>query len=160
MPAHGSIIFSADILAITPGVGLDKAYTQIIEEVDIEPGVSHNYAIRYTRSPDDGADKVEYLIDGKVVAKVHKAGIPLDVQRPDKYADIIYPSVGSGEILKDKMNTMILAHGIFSLLDEFPFQHPDRPDLSVSIPVSERIWGQGVRATFDNSKVTTETKNE
>ena len=66
--------------------------------------------------------------------------------------------MGPGEILKDDVNTLFMAHGLFSLLDAFPFQHPDAPELSVSIPVSERIFGQGAIADFDDFIVTTVTK--
>jgi hypothetical protein len=47
-----------------------------------------------------------------------------------------------------------IGHGLFSLLDAFPFQHPDAPELSVSIPISERLFGQGAGASFDDFVVT------
>jgi hypothetical protein len=50
--------------------------------------------------------------------------------------------------------------GLFSLLDAFPFQHPEAPDLSVSIPVGDasgrgaagraRLFGQGAAGSFGN----------
>ncbi len=43
-------------------------------------------------------------------------------------------------------------------LDAFPYQHPESPELSVSIPTSERIFGQGARGEFDNFVVTIEDK--
>ena len=68
-----------------------------------------------------------------------------------------------GEDLKDKLDSFAIGHGTFSLLDAFPYQwcepgFPAACALSVSIPVSERLFGQGVRAHFDNFVVTTETK--
>jgi len=147
-------------LAADPTATIDNIYTQVVKEVDIAPGSVHNYAIRYSRPLGDGADKIEFLLDGDVVGKVKKAGLPLDIQNPNKYDDIIYPSVpwATGEVLKDRMYTFQIAHGAFSLLDAFPFQHPDAPELSVSIPVENRIFGQGVTANFDNFQVVIETK--
>jgi hypothetical protein len=52
-----------------------------------------------------------------------------------------------------------IGHGLFSLLDAFPFQHPDAPELSVSVPLSERIWGQGAEATFDDFTVTVDDRS-
>jgi hypothetical protein len=44
-------------------VGIDKRYTQIIDEVPIAPGVPHNVAIRFTR--DRQRSLVEYFLDGE-----------------------------------------------------------------------------------------------
>ncbi len=130
-------------------VGRDKMYTQIIDEVKIDRG-PHTVAIQYSRQGNKSF--VEYFLDGKRVSKVQNVGVPLDVQGV-KYTGI-YPSMGPGEILKDQVNSVAMAHGLFSLIDAFPFQHPDAPELSVSIPVEHRIFGQGARATFDDFKVT------
>ena len=135
-------------------VGIDKMYTQIIDEVPIAPGVSHTAAIRYSRDPH--GSRVEYLLDGRRVSKVERIGIPLDA-RGVKYSGI-YPSLGPGELLRDNINSVVIAHGLFSLLDAFPFQHPDAPALSVSVPMTERLFGQGVRATFANVVVTIEDR--
>jgi hypothetical protein len=86
------------------------------------------------------------------VARVENVGIPLDVQRA-RYTGT-YPSLGPGEQLGDLIESVTIGHGLFSLLDAFPFHHPDAPERSVSIPLSERIWGQGVAATFDDFTVT------
>ncbi len=51
------------------------------------------------------------------------------------------------------MGPVAIGHGLFSLLDAFPFQHPESPELAVSIPVANRIFGQGARASFDNVRV-------
>ncbi|MEJ2309744.1 MAG: DUF6081 family protein [Gammaproteobacteria bacterium] len=131
--------------------GIDEIYTQVIDEFDISPG-PHNYAIRYIKK--NPFDEVEFLIDGKVVASYKNIGIPLDKLGVDF---ITYPSLGDGELLKDQLQSFSIAHGVFSLLDAFPFQHPDAPEYAVSIPISNRIFGQGVEATFDNFKVTTKT---
>jgi hypothetical protein len=135
-------------------VGIDKMYTQIIDEVPIAPGVSHTAAIRYSRDPH--GSRVEYLLDGRRVSKVERVGIPLDAQRV-KYSGI-YPSLGPGELLRDKINSVVIAHGLFSLLDAFPFQHPDAPALSVSVPLQERLFGQGAKARFAHVVVTIENK--
>ena len=55
------------------------------------------------------------------------------------------------------VNSFSIGHGLFSLLDAFPFQHPDRPDLAVSIPLDNRVFGLGARASFD--RFTVETVN-
>ncbi len=134
-------------------VGRGKMYTQIIEEVPITAG-QHRYAITYTR--DEDGSRVEYFLDGKRVSKVKNVGVPLDVQGM-KYSGI-YPSLGPGELLKDKINSVAIAHGLISLMDAFPFQHPEAPELSVSVPLSERLFGQGARASYDNFIVTIEER--
>ena len=138
----------------SPNAGTrDTMYTQIIEEFPISPG-PHTVAITYTREP--GQSFVEFFLDGRRVSKVGKVGIPLDIQNRSYTG--IYPSMGPGEILKDDVNALVIGHGLFSLLDAFPFQHPDAPEFSVSIPLSERIFGQGAIADFDDFVVTTVTK--
>jgi hypothetical protein len=136
--------------------GLDKAYTQIIKEVAVTPGKTHKVSIRYTRGPSESF--VEYFLDGDLFARVDNVGIPVDKQGVaySGYA----PSLGSGELLKDRLNSFVIGHGLFSLLDAFPFQHADRPDLSVSIPVSQRIFGQGAIGTWDKFKVTTKDRSK
>jgi hypothetical protein len=130
--------------------GRDKMYTQIIDEVQIKPG-PHTVAITYTREPNKAV--VEFFLDGKLISRVENIGIPLDKQGV-KYTGI-YPSLGNGEDLKDQINHLTMAHGLFSLLDAFPFQHEGAPELSVSIPIANRIFGQGAKAKFDNFVVTT-----
>ncbi len=131
-------------------VGLERAYTQIIDEFPVGPG-PHKVAIRYTR---DGASaKVEFLLNGKVVSTVNNVGVPLDKQG-QAYTGV-YPSYGPGEPLVNQINSFAIGHGLFSLLDAFPFQHPQRPDLAVSIPLANRLFGQGARASFDRFVVET-----
>jgi hypothetical protein len=134
-----------------PGTPLELAYTQIIKEAPIKPGKKHRVAIRYTRAPD--VSRVEYFLDGKLFAVVDDVGIPLDVQGVPftGYA----PAVGHGEQLKDRLDSFVIGHGLFSLLDAFPYQHPEAPELSVSIPLSERLFGQGAIGTWDKFRVTT-----
>ena len=141
-------------------VDLNKAYTQIVKEADVGPG-PHKVAIRYTRL-DDATSFVEFFLNDKRFARVDKVGIPLDKQG-QAYTGI-YPSVGAtygvtapapGEVLASQINSFSIGHGLFSLLDAFPFQHPQRPDLSVNIPVSERLFGQGAKGTFDRFVVET-----
>ncbi len=133
-------------------VSTAKMYTQITREVPIAAGVPHTVAIRYSR--DRRRSRVEYLLDGKVVFKVESVGIPLDKQGVP-YSGT-YPSLGPGELLRDKIDSVVIAHGLFSLLDAFPFQHPDAPALNVSVPMSERLFGQGAKARFANVVVTIE----
>jgi hypothetical protein len=128
-------------------------YTQIVEELPITPG-PHTYAITYTREP--GQSFVEFFLDGRRVGKVGKIGVPLDVQ--NKHYTGIYPSMGPGEILKDEINSLTMAHGLISLVDPFPFQHPSAPELHVSVPLEERLFGQGALGEFDDFVVTTRTK--
>lgn len=132
-------------------VGLDKAYTQIVRVAPIQPGGKHLVSIRYSRGP--GLSRVEYLLDDAPFAAVDHVGVPLDVQGVPYTG--IYPSYGPGEELGGSLDSFVIGHGLFSLLDAFPFQHPDRPDLSVSIPMSERLFGQGATGTFKNFKVMT-----
>jgi hypothetical protein len=66
--------------------------------------------------------------------------------------------IGGGEELKDRLDSFVIGHGLFSLLDAFPYQHQEAPELSVSIPMSERLFGQGAIGTWANFKVTTTTK--
>ncbi len=142
--------------ATDPGyVGRDKMYTQIIDEVSIGPG-PHKVAIKFTRKGDKGT--VSYYLDGRLISKVRNVGVPLDVQGK-KYSGI-YPSLGAGEPLAPKISGFAIGHGLFSLLDAFPFQHPDAPELAVSIPVENRLFGQGARASFDNFRVETQWDDE
>lgn len=134
-------------------VGRDKMYTQIIEEVPLSPGM-HRFAITYTR--EKNMSFVEYFLDNKRVSKVQSVGVPLDVQGRDYTG--IYPSLGQGEVLKDKITSLTMAHGLISLMDAFPFQHPEAPELSVSVPLNERLFGQGARASYDNFIVTIEER--
>ncbi len=134
-----------------PGyVGLDKAYTQIVAEIPSSPG-AHSVSVRFSRT--NGKGTAEYVFDGRTVATVQHVGVPLDVQGVPFTR--IYPSLGAGEELGGQINSLAIGHGLFSLLDAFPFQHPERPDLAVSIPVANRLFGQGASATFDDFKVKT-----
>jgi Family of unknown function (DUF6081) len=145
--------------------GPNEMYTQIIKQVSVSPG-KHHVAIRYTRTPTTSF--VEYLLDGKIVSKVGRIGVPLDVQGVGYTG--ISPSIpgATGEDLRGKINSFSIGHGTFTLLDAFPYQwgwfdicpgtspiEQAACDRSVSIPVSERLFGQGVRAHFDNFTVTT-----
>ena len=136
------------------GGTIDTMYTQIVKEVPIGPG-PHQVEITFFRDP--GKSYVDFVLDGKRVARVEKVGVPLDRQNR-KYTGI-YPSLGAGEELRDQIHFVTIGHGLFSLLDAFPFQHPDAPGLSVSIPISERIFGQGAGATFDDFVVTIDDRN-
>jgi hypothetical protein len=137
-------------------VGVDKMYTQVIREVPVRSDVWHHVDIALTRH--DGDAWVDYLLDHEPIAHVANIGIPLDEQGASFTG--IYPSLGSGERLADKLDSVRFGHGLFSLLDAFPFQHLGAPELSVSIPAltpptpgaagRARLYGQGASGSFDN----------
>ena len=123
-------------------------YTQFIEEVPVSPGVAHRMAITFARQP-NGESSVTYRLDGKKVATVRNVGIPLDKQ--DGKLTGTYPSLGPGEHVGSQINSLTLAHGLFSVVDPFPFQHPEAPELAVNIDPAQRIFGQGASGTWDAS---------
>jgi Family of unknown function (DUF6081) len=137
-------------------VGIDKMYTQIILEASIRPAVWHHVDIALTRH--DGNAWVDYFLDHEPIAHVANIGIPLDKQGVSFTG--IYPSLGPGEPLAEQLDSVRFGHGLFSLLDAFPFQHPGAPELSVSIPAPTRpapnaagrtrLYGQGASGGFDN----------
>ncbi len=138
-------------------VGRDKMYTQIADEVPFSTG-AHNVSITYSAKQ----NAVEYRLDGKLVTRIDDVGVPLDRQHV-KFTGI-YPSLGPGESLAGQIHSFSIGHGLFSLLDAFPFQHPEVPELSVSIPVGSgnpadagraRLFGQGADGAWDNFVVTT-----
>ncbi len=143
----------SSVTGSTLPAGRNEMYTQVIREVPIKPG-PHTVAITYTRRM-NGAS-VAFYLDGKLISTVKNIGVPLDAQH-HKFTGT-YPSLGPGALLADQINSFTIGHGLFSLLDAFPFQHPDVPELSVSIPVANRIFGQGVVASFDSFQVTTDEK--
>ncbi len=131
-------------------VGLGKMYTQIIKEAPTAAGQPHLVAIRLSRSAT--GSNVQYFLDGQLFAQVNNVGIPLDVQQVPFTGT--YPSLGAGEALASQLSSFVIGHGLFSLLDAFPFQHPDAPSLSVSVPQSERLFGQGAIGNFQQFTVT------
>lgn len=143
-----SAVTNPAILPSDPGyVGIDKMYTQIIDVVEIGSG-PQDVSITYSNQ-----DGVSYYLNGALISHVTNVGIPLDKQGVP-YSGI-YPSYGPGESLLGSISSFSIGAGLFSLLDAFPFQFGDRPDLAVSIPVENRAFGQGVIASFDNFAVTT-----
>src|SRR3954454_19797168 len=109
-------------------------YTQIIKNVPVAAGVPHHVGITYTSTGGDEAN-VLYTLDGKEFAKVEHVGVPLDKQPGAKYTGT-YPSLGPGERLGEQINALSIGHGLFSLIDAFPYQHDsDAAELDVSIPV-------------------------
>jgi hypothetical protein len=142
-------------------VGIHKMYTQIIQEVPVTPDVWHHVDIALTRR--DGDAWVDYLLDHEPVAHVENVGIPLDRQGVEFTGT--YPSLGPGEKLGDHLDSVRFGHGLFSLVDAFPFQHPGAPELSVSIPAltppspslagMTRLYGQGASGAFDNFRTLT-----
>ncbi len=140
--------------ALSPGdpgyVGSDKAYTQIVDVMNVGSG-PHDVSITYNHQ--GGLASVDYYVDGILLSHVNNIGIPLDKQGVPFYGT--YPSNGPGELLANDIQSFSIGAGLFSLLDAFPFQLADRPDLAVSIPVANRAFGEGVIASFDDFKVTT-----
>ncbi len=155
-----------------------QGYTQIVAEIPIKAGKVNKYAIRYSRKPGSQSDLVEWLINDKVVASHKNVGVPLDDQDPKYYEKnpITDPSspAGEGEILKPRLNKMRVAHGLFSLLDVWPYGEPQAGGEGVTIApgsptegiktdpatgkpyVDTRIWGQGAQGYHDNFRVTIE----
>jgi uncharacterized protein DUF6081 len=137
-------------------VGIDKMYTQIVREVPVNPDVWHHVDIALTRH--NGSAWADYFLDHQPIAHVAEVGIPLDKQGASFTGT--YPSAGSGERVAGRLDSVRFGHGLFSVLDAFPFQHPEAPGLSVSIPVGSpsargaagrvRLFGQGAIASFDN----------
>lgn len=124
-----------------PSVAPAHAFTQIVAEFEVDPGSSHMYEIRYKRRA-DGGDEAHWLLDSEPQATFGELGIPLDAPaRHDRRAIGVYPSRGSGEPLAGKLTSFSVAHGLFSLVGEFPFTE-------ISIPATERIFGQGIEASF------------
>lgn len=148
-------------------VGPDLMYTQIIRTVPLKPGVPHNVAIAFSQSAAAGRANVTYLLDGLPVASVNHVGIPLDKQGMPFSGT--YASLGNGEELAGQIHSFSIGHGLFSLLDAFPFQYGCTPPsatgpgtcvgptagLSVSLPPSERAFGQGAIGTFAHFRVLT-----
>lgn len=139
--------------------GLDRAYTQFLPAVNLKLGRPHRFSIRYTRGR-GRRDEAEWFIDGRRVAVVRDVGIPLDVQDPGRYGRITFRSLGPGERVGPKMNNIVIGHGLYSFVDNFPFfpayaLFPTYGQLFVSIPKQQRIFGQGVDATFANFRVET-----
>jgi Family of unknown function (DUF6081) len=137
-------------------VGIDKMYTQIIREIPVESGVWHHADIALTRV--DGDVSVDYFLDGLPVSRVPNVGIPLDRQGASFTGT--YPSLGPGERVAAQLESVRFGHGLFSLLDAFPFQHDRAAKQSVSIPAHtppvtnaagrSRLFGQGASGSFDN----------
>jgi len=134
-------------------VGLERAYTQIIKAGKLQSGQRHTFSIRYTRGATQSS--VEYSIDGDLFSHVDHVGISLDT--PGAPYTGVYPSYRSapGEEVKARMNSFLIGHGLYSMLDAFPFQHPGAPDQAVSVPIAERLFGQGAQGEFSRFEVTT-----
>ncbi len=129
-------------------VGSDRMHTQIIMEHTLTPG-PHTYGIRFSRGVTQPG--VEFLLDGAVVSRVEKVGVPLDWQ--GKLYTGRWPAMGPGEDLTDRINSFAIGHGLFSLLDAFPFQYETAPEESISIPLDQRLFGQGAIGKFQNFEI-------
>jgi len=142
-------------------VGREKMYTQIADQVPLSGG-THKVSITYSAKQ----NAVEYRLDGKLVTRINNVGIPLDKQHV-KFTGT-YPSLGAGENLAGQIHSFSIGHGLFSLIDAFPYQHPESPELDVSIPVGTsnpadagraRLFGQGADGTWDDFTVTSINKS-
>ena len=163
------------------GAGIEKTYTQIVKVIDIDGSQPHNYAIRYERSKDGLKDSVVYLMDGREIAKVKNIGIPLDDQKKSKkYKNIVDPSdpTNNAERVGPLMQKFAAGMGLFSLLDQFPYQQGPLTNgfNGVTIPVGSpvegiksdangnyvdtRIWGQGATGMWDNVKIVIDEKKD
>ncbi len=140
----------ATVIGSPQGGTIDTMYTQIVDEIPIDPG-PHTVAIEFVRGP-QGA-YVDFFLDDRRVSRVHDVGVALDRNYTGTY-----PALGEGEELGERIDQVTMGHGLFSLLDAFPFQHPEVPQLSVSVPLSERRFGQGAGATFDDFTITTRAR--
>jgi hypothetical protein len=131
---------------------LQRNFSQIVQEFAITPG-THNFGIRYVRNTGANGfgDKVGWILDGQFRAEVRGVGFPLT--SASRNHPITFPAQGPGERLDARMNRFSIGHGIASMVDEFPFNQCGTGQ--VSIPASERAFGQGVNATWDNFRVTT-----
>lgn len=134
---------------------LSKNFTQIVQDIAITPG-THTFAIRYLRNLGPGGfeDKVDWVIDGWTRAAIRQAGVPLAT--PPRANNMTFPAQGAGERLDTRLNKLSVGHGLGSMVDEFPFNQC--PTGQVSIPQNQRIWGQGIAASFDNIRVETVTR--
>jgi hypothetical protein len=149
-----SSVTNPKLAASDPGyVGLDRAYTQIVKSASLSPGGTHTFTIRYTRSATRST--VEYLLDGNLFATVDHVGIPLDTQGVAYTGPFPSYKQAPGEELKDRMRTFTIGHGLYNVLDPFPFQHADAPELAVSVPMTERLFGQGAQGAFSHFEVRT-----
>lgn len=132
-------------------VGRDLMHTQIIAEHEVTPG-PHRYSIQFFRG--GGRCGLSYCIDGREVSRIHDVGVPLDRQGVAYTGR--WPSMGPGEDLTKRIGSFSVAHGLFSLLDAFPFQHEEAPELSVSVPMEQRLFGQGAAGRYRNITIVTQ----
>ena len=94
---------------------------------------------------------MEFLLDGEVVSRIEQIGVPLDWQ--GKVYTGRWPALGPGEDLPARINSFAIGHGLFSLLDAFPFQYEAAPEESISIPLEQRLFGQGAIGRFQNFEI-------
>ncbi len=139
----------SDVTGSALAAGSQQMYTQIIREHAIAAG-PHRYGIRFWRNAEGSG--TDYMLDGEVVDRIRRIGVPLDRQGV-AYSGR-WPALGDGEEIASQIDSIAIAHGLFSVLDSFPFQHHDAPELSVSIPLSERLFGQGAEGRFEDFVVT------
>jgi hypothetical protein len=92
-------------------VGRDKMYTQIADEIPVTAArITSRSPTRPRRTRSSTADKQHVKYTGT------------------------YPSLGAGESLAGQIHSFSIAHGLFSLLDAFPFQHPTSPNSASRSP--------------------------
>ena len=114
------------------------AFTELIPtDIATKQGEWHHYAIRYDR----GRDRVEWLVDGKVVAMRDAVGAP-----PGERAPIV------------KIDSMKLGGGLFTMYGDLRNdreRNGDRAGIPGLDPGYERtLFGQGARVEFRPFEIT------
>ena len=149
--------------------GPNEMYTQIIKEVPIFP------ALRIRSRFDTRAHRRHHSSSTSWTgSSSRRSGTSACRSTCRAWITGYSPTIpgATGENLRSKINAFTIGHGTFSLLDAFPYQWgwfdvctsgsldqltTAACGLSASIPPSERLFGQGVRAHFDTFTVTTST---
>lgn len=140
-------------LTLDGSCDLERTYSQIVQEITIPPG-AHTFGIRYLRNTGAAGfgDKVGWLMDGINRAEVRNVGVPIEIRnnRP-----VTFLAQGPGERLDNRLNRMTIGHGLATMMDEFPYNQCPTIQTN-SVPQTQRIFGQGVSATWDNFRVVVE----
>ena len=98
----------------TPAIRATWGTRRSLTRCPSAPG-PHRVAIEFTRKDTHGT--AEFFLDGRRISKVRNVDLPLDVQG-HRYTGI-YPSMGPGERVAQKVSGFAIGHGLFSLLDDF-----------------------------------------
>ena len=131
----------------------DTMYTQIVKEVPISDG-PHQVAITFFR--DAGKSYVDFVLDGKRIARVEKVGVPLDVQR--RAFTGIYPSLGPAS--NSATRSIRSASGTVCSACSTRSRSSTRTHRSSACRSrsASGLFGQGAGATFGDFIVTIDTR--